>query len=159
MTRRGSIAYYLAAVVCGSFFLSASYSAYFLLFKGASSQNWARNFIFVYFFTVLLGLVPQILGAWALRRIATRLGWGAWWQWLLAGTAIFVAIVWGVGQLGLLVEGVRFPPEWMSAKVALMSVLVGPIFVALNPMWVPVPAAAATAWVLYSVHRAFAEHG
>ena len=154
MTRRGSIAYYLAGVVCGSFFFSASYYAYFVIAKGASSRNWGRDFLFVYFLTALFGFLPQLLGAWLLRRIATRFAWTTMLSWLLGGSAVFVVIVWGVGQLGLLVERWQLP---LSVKASLMSALFGPMFVALQPLWVPIPAAAATAWVLFTVHRAFAE--
>lgn len=149
MTRRGSIAYYLAAVVCGSFFLSASYYLYFVLGRGASAKDWAKGFLFVYFFTILLGFLPELLGAWLLRRVVTALGWTATWQWLIAGTAVFFALVWGVGQAGLALE--------QQLPLAVKVVLLGAMYVAVSPLWIPVPAAAATAWVLHRVHRAFAE--
>lgn len=156
MTRRGSIAYYSAAVVCGSFFLAASYYGYFL-WMGASSQQWGRDFLFIYVVTIPLGLLPQLLGAWALRRLALRLPWRSVVVWLLGGMAIWAALLWGVGQLGIAMEAARVPSQWVNAKVAVMFVLVGPMFVAQQPLWLPLPAAVATAWVLFLVHRAFAE--
>ncbi len=156
MTRRGSIAYYLAAVVCGSFFLAATYYAYFLA-KGAGSQRWGRDFLFVYFFTIAFGFLPQLLGAWVLRRLALRLAWKGVLPWLLAGTAIWVALVWCVVQLGTAVEAWRPSPAWMQVRATLLVSLIGAMYAGLQPLWIPIPAAAATGWVLYSVHRAFAE--
>ncbi len=155
MTRRGSIAYYLAAVVCGSFFLSTSYYGYFL-WMGASSRHWVRDFLFIYVVTIPLALLPQLLGAWTLRRVALRLPRRLY-VWLSAGTLIWIALLWAVGQLGSAVHAARVSPEWSSIKVAVMFVLVGPMYVAQQPFWIPLPAAAATAWVLYRVHRAFEE--
>ena len=151
MTRRGSIAYYLAAAVCGSFFLAASYYGYFL-WAGSSSQHWGRDFFFLYFFGLLFGVVPLILSAWALRRVAAWLGWRQGGQWLLAGTGIFVTVIWGLGRLGIALTDAVFP-----GVMTLMPLLGGPMFAALYPPWIPLPAAIATAWVLHSVHRAFEE--
>lgn len=155
MTRRGSIAYYLAAVVCGSFFLAVSYYGYFL-WMGASSQHWARDFLFIYAVTIPLALLPQMLAAWTLRRLARGLPRRVW-IWLSAGTVIWIALLWFVGQIGTAVHAAKVSPEWSNIKVAVMLVLVGPMYVAQQPLWIPLPAAAATAWVLYRVHRAFEE--
>jgi hypothetical protein len=38
-----------------------------------------------------------------------------------------------------------------------MFVLVGPMYAVQQPLWIPLPAAVATAWVLFTVHRAFEE--
>lgn len=145
---RGSLAYYLAAVVCGSFFLAVSYFAYFQL-QGAQTRDHGRDLLFLYFFALLFGLLPLLLGAWVLRRVTSRLGWHQGWQWLLLGTVIFVVALWGLGQLGLAFED--------ASTGVLLPVLLGPMFAAMYPLWVPVPPAAATAWVLFLVHRAFEE--
>lgn len=155
MTRRGSLAYYLAAVVCGSFFLAVSYHGSFLA-SGAAREHWARDFLFVYFFTVSLGFIPQLLAAFSLRRLASRLGWTRAWQWVAAGSVLFLVVLWGLGKLGLAVEDAYFAQGFQKLKAALMFLLVGPMMATTKPMWLPVPAAAATSWVLYLVHRAFA---
>jgi hypothetical protein len=38
-----------------------------------------------------------------------------------------------------------------------MFLLVGPMYAVQQPLWIPLPAAVATACVLFTVHRAFAE--
>ncbi len=151
MTRRGSIAYYLAAVVCGSFFLAVSYFLYFQA-AGSDSKQWGRDLLFLYFFGVLFAALPLVLGAWLLRRVVARLNWKQGWQWLLTGTAIFLAVVWVLGRTGVALVDADVP-----GTMALMPILGGPMFATLYPLWVPLPASAATAATLFLVHRAFAE--
>lgn len=154
MTRRGSIAYYSAGIVCGSFFLAASYYAYFL-WTGASSQHWGRDFLYIYVLTIPLGLLPQLLAAWAVRQLARRFAWRSFGIWLLAGCLIWLGLLWVIGQLGVAVQATRGSPEWFYAKLAAMFLLVGPMYAVQQPLWIPLPAAVATAWVLFTVHRAF----
>ena len=59
--------------------------------------------------------------------------------------------------MGVAVQAMRIPQPWTNVKVAVMFLLVGPKFVVQQSLWIPIPAAVATAWVLYSVHRAFEE--
>ena len=154
MTRRGSIAYYFAGIVCGSFFLAASYYG-FLLSTGASSRQWGRDFLYIYFITIPLALLPQLFSAWLLRRIAARLAPRSLPVWLVCGALAWLAVFWSVGQLGVAVNQLRPQGAWTNLKVAVMFVLVGPMFAVQQPLWIPLPAAAATAWVLFLVHRAF----
>jgi hypothetical protein len=156
MTRRGSIAYYLAGIVCGSFFLAASYYGFFL-WTGASSQHWGRDFLYIYMLTIPLALLPQVLGAWALRRLARRFAWRSLALWLVVGPLIWLGVLWVIGQLGVAVQATRGTPGWYYAKLAAMFVLVGPMYAVQQPLWIPLPAAVATAWVLFTVHRAFEE--
>lgn len=158
MTRRGSIAYYLAVVVCGSFFLAAAYFAY-LLAKGDPTSHPGRDFLFFYFFVVLAGVVPHLVGAWILRRVASRLRWSRGWQWMTAGTAIGMALLWIMGQLALAAQGsLRSPIEqWTPLKLAFMAATIGPMYFLTEPLWIPVPAIAMTSLLLYRVDRAFAE--
>jgi hypothetical protein len=154
MTRRGSIAYYSAGVVCGSFFLAASYYGYFQ-WAGASSQSWVRDFLYIYMLTIPLGLLPQLLAAWAVRQLARHLEWRTFAIWLVAGSVIWLALLWVFGQLGVAVQATRATPGWYYTKLAAMFLLVGPMFAVQQPLWIPLPAAVATAWVLFTVHRAF----
>ncbi len=157
MTRRGSIAYYSAGVVCGSFFLAASYYGFFL-WTGASSQHWGRDFLYIYMLTIPLALLPQLLAAWTLRRLARSFAWRSLAIWLVVGPLLWLGLLWVVGQLGVAVQATKFGAQWVNLKVAVMFLLVGPWFAVQQPLWIPLPAAVATAWVLYSVHRAFEEH-
>lgn len=156
MTRRGSIAYYSAGIVSGSFFLAASYYGYFL-WMGASSSHWGRDLLYIYMLTIPLGLLPQLLAAWALRRLAGRLAWRHIAIWLVAGSVIWLGLLWVFGQLGVAVQATRGTPGWYYTKLAAMFLLVGPMYAVQQPLWIPLPAAVATAWVLYTVHRAFEE--
>jgi len=149
MTRRGSIVYYLTAVVCGSFFLALSYFVYFRA-VGSDSRQWGRDFLFLYFFALLFASLPLLLAAWLLRRAVVKLRGKQGWQWMLAGTAILMAVLWGLGRTGVALVDADVP-----GAMALMPFLAGPMFAVLYPMWVPLPAAAATAATLFLVHRAF----
>jgi len=156
MTRRGSIAYYSAAIVCGSSFLAASYYGYFL-WAGASSQQWGRDFLFIYVITIPLALLPQLLSAWLLRWLALRLAPRSLPVWLACGTIIWLAVLWSVGQLGIVVQASRESQQWASFKTAAMFLLVGPMYAVQQTLWIALPAAVATAWVLFTVNRAFEE--
>lgn len=152
MTRRGSIAYYFVAVACGCFFLAVSYYIYAVVAKGAPRSNMARDAIFAYFFTVLLGFLPQLLTAFVLRRTAARFKWHSAWQWVLAGTVLAMATLWCFSKVGLAVERWHGP---LQLKTALMFLFIGPVFAMQQPAWLLLPAEAATAGVLFLVYRAF----
>ena len=52
-------------------------------------------------------------------------------------------------------QATRGTADWYYAKLAAMFLLVGPMYAVQQPLWIPLPAAVATAWVLFTVHRAF----
>jgi len=159
MTRRGSLAYYFVAVAVGSFFFAATYTIHQGIAEGFGELRQAgRNFLFVYFLAVIQGILPQIFSAFFLRRLAVRFGWERAWQWMLMGTVSTLAVVWGLAQMGLAVERTYFSREWQNVKNWLVLSVAGPIMVATGmPFWFPIPAAVATAYLLYTVHRRFAE--
>jgi hypothetical protein len=152
MTRRGSLAYYFAAVTLGSFFLAVTYYAYFLL-HGAPRDNIGRDFFAAFFFTILLTLLPTLLCAFLLRRAAVAFRWQSPWPWMLAGAALYLTFVQGMGWLGNAVDSNKMIVEWW--RMALMFALVGPRLAIKSPWWLPLPAGALTAWLLYRIHRAF----
>ncbi len=152
MTRHGSLAYYFAAVTLGSFFLAVTYYAHFLL-HGAPRENIGRDLLVTYFFTVMLTLLPMLLWAFLLRRAAGAFRWSAPWPWMLAGAALFLALVQALGWLGNTVQTDRLVLEWW--RMALNFALVGPMLAAKQPFWLPLPAGALTAWLLFRIHRAF----
>lgn len=152
MTRRGSLAYYFAAVTLGSFFLAVTYYVHFLL-HGAPRDNMGRDFLVTFFFTFMLTLLPMLLAAFLLRRAAVAFRWSAPWPWMLAGAALFLALVQGFGWLGNVVQTNKMVVEWW--RMALMFVLVGPMLAVKQPWWLPLPAGALTAWLLFSIHHAF----
>jgi hypothetical protein len=152
MTRRGSLAYYLAAVVCGSFFLTVTYFAYFLA-TGAKITNVSREFFFTYFFGVLLSFIPLMLIAFFLRRLAARQGWTRLWQWVLGIWLVGAVALAALSAAGHAVEAWRNGP--VGLKHALLWLFIGPWFMTKAPLWLPLPGLTATAWVLLRVHSAF----
>ncbi len=152
MTRRGSLAYYFCAVVCGAFFLAVCYYGHALAI-GAPREHWARDFLVTYFFAILLAFAPLLLGAFLIRRLTTGLRWTHWWQWVLTGAAAFLALTWIVGKLSATLQTSRAVVSWW--RMALLFLSIGLRYALEQPLWLPVPAAIATATVLYLINRAF----
>jgi hypothetical protein len=154
MTRRGSFVYYLVAVVCGSFFLAAAYQGHSVA-TAAAGPRWLRDFFFLYFVAIPLGLIPMVVSAWLLRRAMGGLGWRRGWQWLLAGTLLMTGVLLGLGYVGLAIERARFPAEYQRLKSGVMALLLAPTLFTFRPVWLAMLGVAPTAWLLYLVHRAF----
>jgi len=157
MTRRGSFAYYFVAVAFGSFCFALSFYAHWIADYGWEGMKQAgRDFLFLYFIAVAAGIFPLLLSAFLLRRITARLDWERAWQWVLAGTVAALAVVWALALVGLGVERAYFPQEWQNFKNWFVLLLVGPIMTTTGkPLWFPMPAAAATAYLLFRVHARF----
>ncbi|HEX9760600.1 MAG TPA: hypothetical protein VGA40_06755 [Candidatus Acidoferrales bacterium] len=154
MTRRGSLAYYFAAIVCGCFFIAAAYYAHSVSVYGAS-ERWARDFFFAYFLVVLAGFLPALLYAFLLRRVTRLCGCRAWWQWMACGAALGWGVLWVVTRIGYLIEATRFSAEMQGFKSGVMFLFVGPMMFSVKPFWIPLIAFAATAWVLHRIQSAF----
>jgi hypothetical protein len=104
----------------------------------------------------ILTILPATLGTWLLRRLACWLGWTRWWQWLLAGVVVGLAVIWGLGRVGLAVENAHFSLAWQTAKVTLMNLFfLGPMMYTFQPVGLPVPALATVALILWLAQRAF----
>lgn len=151
MTRRGTLVYYLAAVVCGSFFLAGSYYLYFLA-HGASHGHWARDFSFVFFLTIILSSGALLVASLLLRWLAQRLRWTRAWEWVVAGVALFLLTGWAFGRFGMFIDRGHDSSPW---RTGVLFLLAGPMFVLKRPIWLLIPAGAATALVLYKVHSRF----
>jgi hypothetical protein len=158
MTRRGSLAYYFAAIACGCFFIAAAYYAHSVWMFGWG-ERWARDFLFAYFLSLLGGFFATLLFAFVLRRAMRALRCAAAWQWLAGGAVLGAAVLWGLARLGYLLESIRFPLERQLLKSILMIPLIGPVMFSASPFWLPPLAFAATAWVLHRIHRAFEPPG
>jgi hypothetical protein len=153
MTRHGSLAYYLAAWICGCFFMSAlvwlkdlaSAPLQLATLKGAA------GLLFFCFYGLILGAFASLVGAFLLRRIATSARWMQAWQWALAGAVLAPVVI------GLL--GAWWNRVWELAGKARpwLSILAfGPSLILDAGLWLAIPAGDATALVLYRIHRAFA---
>lgn len=149
MTRRGTLAYYLAAWVIGCFVVSV------LLWFGEAlaGQIHAASFLLTtYFFSLIFGAVSMLIFAFLLRRWTRLIGSHAQWVWVLSGAVL------GVLQVFL----------WIYTQGVLLSIHSGAIgailFAAIlnaadalsgRNLWQAPMDGAITAFVLCLVDRAF----
>ncbi len=150
MTRRGSLAYYLAAWVCGCFFMSATIWLGSLWVPGTRSLS---ALLFIYFLQLMYGALPSLLFGLVLRRAANLMRWRRTWHWLGAGAIIAPALTtllgWFSSFQALQVSGWR---DWVYSSMLSSSAIYT------SPNWMAIftaPAGAATAWVLLRINRAF----
>ncbi len=156
MTSRGSLAYYLAAWVCGSFFMAFAFWVEVRWPVKTSPDAVFRDvsFLGLCFFGLILGAVPSLLFGWILRRLLKLLRAENVWTWIAAGAVLALLVIWFLGSAGRLARDPRFLPY--SALPIWPFLLVGPLAILEGSAWISLPVGAATASVLYAVHRAFA---
>ncbi len=157
MTRRGSLAYYFAAVVVGCFFVSVAYALFGRVPRwdgGPEQVSGFREFFLLYFLSIPFGGFSALVFAFVLRRLAPLLRPRSSVAWVAAGAVLAPAVMWGfVG----LVEAARVYGPSRAVGTALMPVIwvsLGPVFLS-GVWWITIPAGMATASVLYAIHRAF----
>ncbi|HET6199499.1 MAG: hypothetical protein WBE21_03980 [Candidatus Acidiferrales bacterium] len=153
MTRQGSLAYYLAAWVCGCFFMS------FTIWFGNELRPTVPRSIpllfYIYFISLIFGAVMSLLFGFAIRYAASRMAWNRVWHWLAGGAVIAPVLTGLVGAISAsqLLKG-------SSWRAWIFVPLMGPYLIAGGGRsWMLLltsPAGAATAWVLFRVQRAFA---
>lgn len=153
MTRQGSLAYYLAAWVCGCFFMS------FTIWFGNELRPTVPRSIpllfYIYFISLIFGAVMSLLFGFAIRYAASRMAWNRVWHWLAGGAVIAPVLTGLVGAISAsqLLKG-------SSWRAWIFVPLMGPYLIAGGGgSWMLLltsPAGAATAWVLFRVQRAFA---
>ena len=121
MTRRGTLAYYLAAWVIGCFVVSVPLS---LEDSSAGPSSRAALFLTTYFFALIFGAADSLLFAFLLRRLMRWLGTHAVWAWLLAGACLALVLalllVWGgdaVQRLSEIAGPFQEPMEYVLALV------------------------------------------
>ena len=145
MTRRGTLAYCLAAWVIGCFVVALLY-----LFSGGSAAPSAV--LMMYFFSLINGAVGLILFALLLRVAMRLLETHSIWLWMLAGAALFPALI---------IFGAAVSQNWPAAHSGLPQTIADMIFggaaaVRRAGLWQAPIDGAATAAVLCLVDRAFA---
>lgn len=152
MTRRGSLAYYLAAWVCGCFFMGATI---WLANELHPAQSAAVSFfLYIYFLSLMFGAVTALLFAFFLRRAANGMHWSSTWHWLVGGAILAPALTALLSWLSS--SQILHGSGW---RLWIYGPLAGSNFVGFNHRWLVLsaaPAGVATAWVLSRVHRAFA---
>lgn len=153
MTRQGSLAYYLAAWVCGCFFMS------FTIWFGNELRPTVPRSVpllfYIYFISLIFGAAMCLLFGFVIRYAASLMTWSRVWHWLAGGAIIAPVLTGLVGAISashfLKGSGWR---AWIFVP------LMGPYLIASSGRgWVLLltsPAGAATAWVLFRVQRAFA---
>ena len=154
MTRRGSLAYYLAAWILGCFFMSLAIWVKDLWGPSLISAQGHQAFgiLFFYFYGLFFGAAAALVGAFLLRRIMAQLKCKTPSHWAFVGAIlapIFVAIlgIWGRRM------GVGERPG-----MRLLGILTfGPRNVLDAGWWLAIPAGAATAYFLCRIQRAFSQ--
>ncbi|MGH9815840.1 MAG: hypothetical protein ACRD6I_07160, partial [Candidatus Acidiferrales bacterium] len=91
---KGTLLYHTIAFFATAVLLPLSFWLYDRAQRGASEPGDSYYGI-VQLIPPILTAVPVTLGMWLLRRLAQRLAWTQWWHWMLAGTAIGLAMIWG----------------------------------------------------------------
>jgi hypothetical protein len=158
MTRRGTLAYYLAAWVCGGFFFAA---ACFLSAPKSSDSGLtpdARGFLVAIFFVFAFGWVFTLGFALLLRLLARLYPAGRSRAWTISGAALALLPALAIAFLpGGSLDG----PGWLRFLEELFALdgangFRRPFHAAAGALSM-VLAGMATAYVLYRVNRAFAE--
>jgi len=150
----GTLLYYVIAFFANAVLLVGSFWLYLRLTTPPSEAG-DDYYNIVVLLPAILTIVPATLGTWLLRRLAKWFAWTRWWHWLAAGVAVGLAVIWTLGKAGLAVENTHFSLAWQTVKVSLMNILLGPMMYTFQPWWVPVPALAGVALILWRAQRAF----
>jgi hypothetical protein len=150
MTRRGSLAYYLAATVVGCFFASLFLFLALEAPLASTPRRAAADFFGFYFISVPYGVFAAVLSAAMLRWLTSALRWYRLSQWMLCGAAISTVLVVVLYLLGLVLSH-------SESELSLWATvfLGGPSFVVLGGVWPATLAGALTAVVLRRIHQVF----
>jgi len=156
MTSRGSLAYYLAAWVCGCSFMALGFWIELHFSRRASLQGTFQDvgFLGFCFFGLFLGAVPSLLFAWMLRRLLKLFHAGELWLWIATGAVISFSLLWCLASLGQALRDPRYLPY--SALPVWPFLVAGPLALAEGSLWITLPVGAATAAILFAVDRTFA---
>ena len=150
MTRRGTLAYYLAAWVIGCFVVA------FLQWAGealAGEIHTASILLTTYFFTLVFGAVTILLFAFLLRSGMRIIRTHALWAWLLSGAILSLLEIVALVRLQNLLLAIR---SGEFGEIVFAAILNAADSVAGRNLWqVPIDGAV-TAVVLCLVDRAFA---
>jgi hypothetical protein len=155
MTKRGSLAYYMSAVVFGSLFVSATFWLYRYVTPEASIdfQPFAADLFASYMLAAVEFLISFLLQAFILRRVATRFRWQKVWIWVSAGAVIFVAVEWILAAPLIMLRPWNVLSGWNRLIIGLLDY--GPYEFVVKPVWLwPLPGLAAS-YILFLVYRAF----
>jgi hypothetical protein len=153
MTRRGSLAYYLAAWICGCLFMSVAICMKDRNASAGANFSAAVRLMYFYFFSLMLGFVPALIFGFLLRRAAGLLGRKLPVIWIVGGAVIAPGIVAVIGGWARNATAVPHPGTVPAALV--FAVTGGLSFTYGEGWWLAIPVGAATAYVLYRIDCAF----
>ena len=164
MTRRGSIAYYFAAIVVGCFAATVGFFYFGTLpsFHGSVRSFSVKDFFLMYFLSLPFGAVSAILFGFLLRRLAAvwHLRHALAWMGLGAVLGAGLTLVLG-GMMQVVTRAV--PGSGVPAGLLPLVLPLVYTFFAQQLMlpiwWVMLPAGALTALVLRAIDRAFEPAG
>jgi hypothetical protein len=155
MTRHGTLAYYLAAWVCGCFFMS---SAIFLRFTldphrdvplslhGAVGNFWLFSFV-----GWIFGIGMSLIGGFLLRRLMNVFHLRSTRAWVISGAILAPIVVLAFGALGPALQS-------STSKLAVAYEYVfgqaGSVILD-SGWWLAIPVGALAALILFRVDRAF----
>jgi hypothetical protein len=99
-----------------------------------------------------MAVVPLLLWAALLRWLLRRQKWTGATAWVAPGTVLFIVVECALG----VIANYLTPISWSRGAGLLLAFVFGGSGFALSlPLWLPLPAAVATAYVLSLVNRAF----
>jgi hypothetical protein len=154
MTRRGSLAYYFAAVAFGCVLMTLGMWLPHGRpgWHGTPSTEGFSGFFVACFFGFLFGTAPSLIFGFVLRQLMHRLRWTEPWRWMTAGAAIAFVEVWILSKLAV---AIRESPAGAGAEFAVAAFLAGADIVRTERHWASLPVGALTALILFRVHGAF----
>jgi hypothetical protein len=153
MNRRGSVAYCLAAWICGSTFASV---ALWIRNRGAASSVLnaspaGAGFFFYCFVGLILGFVPALLEAFLLWLVARTFHLRGWFLWAIAGMVVAVGATAVLSSIGS-GAGAGGHEERLHALELLTQ---GPALLIAGGWWMPAIPGALTGFVLSRIESAF----
>jgi len=117
----------------------------------AFSSRSVFGLIFFYFYGLVFGAIAALMGAFLLRRVMAALQCLTASHWAAVGAIVATVLIAVLG-----VSGKHLGPAGPSGLRVLKLITYGPRTVFEAGWWLPIPAGAATAYLLHRVQRAFA---
>jgi hypothetical protein len=155
MTRHGTLAYYLAAWVCGCFFMSTAIFLRFMLdphrdiplsLHGAVDNFWLFSFV-----GWIFGIGMSLVGGFLMRRLMNAFHLRSTRAWVISGAILAPIIILGFGSLGRALQTSTAKPA-----VAYQYVFGQAGCIVLDSgWWLAIPVGALAALILFRVDRAF----
>ena len=157
MTRRGSLAYYLASWICGGLFLTV---AMYVQERSSPSgmgigpTGAGAAILTTYFLILIFCAFLSVIFAFLLRVTMDRLHAESIWAWILAGVVLSMPLTWGVRWASRATDaaGVQGAPRQIAVFLFL-----GVRGIAEHHPLLGLPAAGLNAAVLFLIHRAFTQ--